>query len=357
MTQPRDLEAEVLKRLLSAADADGPPDDLAHPDDETLALLAEGALSGAERAAAVEHLAVCSDCRRVTSLLLTHVEEPGEKVTLLRPVAWITPPIMAWATAAILLVAGVGLFFNQRSTGQPGGNPSSQVATGGAVSSDQKDTTQSREATPDKRLAETAPQQTPQSPVPGRPPADALADAGSPGKTAGRLANIIALASAGRLSDYGYGFDGDSIRSRDWPPSQVKSLDALPEGRDLTSQLNRGQLLLKFGHAQKAAEAFHDATQHFPNSALAWLGLGLAHYVDNEHDAAAKDFRKALELDPKNQVARINLAVTLESQRDRQGALQLWKSLLQEDLTAADRDRIQQRIRAIEAEPAKSETR
>jgi hypothetical protein len=353
MAPSRDFEAEVLKRLLTAVDADSLPAESTHLDDETLALFAEGVLASAERDAAVEHLAVCADCRRVSSLLLSHLDEPDVKVTLTRPGAWISPPMMAWATAAMLLVAAVGVYFSRRSPSRSGEGPASQVASGGSIPTTRKDGAQPPEKTRDERLATTAPKQ-PASRPPNRPPIETLTDGGSPGK-ADNLANAIALASAGRLTDYGYGLEGGGFRTREWSPAQVKSLESLPEGQDLTSLLNRGQLFLKFNHAKRATESFADATERFPQSSLAWLGLGLAHYVDNDLAAAAKDFRMALELDPKGQAARFNLAMTLETQHDRDGALQVWKALLQEQLMAADRENVRQRIKALEADQAGTE--
>src|SRR4051794_31525559 len=72
MVNHPELDERLIRPILHAADRDsqdqGSED---HPDEETLALFAQGMLTASERAGLVRHLADCLECRRTASLVLT----------------------------------------------------------------------------------------------------------------------------------------------------------------------------------------------------------------------------------------------------------------------------------------------
>lgn len=307
-------EDKVLKRLLAATDRAVEPSPAEHLSDETLALFAEGALEGAEREAAVSHLAACTPCRQVAAMLL---EEPREMVVLRPSRSWLTPQAVSWALAASLLI-GVSAVVLVHNAGHSGPGPADVAKV---------------------QPLPVPPVQSHETPPVGRPPENALA--GGPG------GNF--LDAAGRLTDYGYGFDGLLQREFHDPfAGQVKELEALPEGHDLQSMCNRGQRLLAWGRAKDSAQVFAEATSKFPDSAAAWLGAGLAAFVAKDPAKAVNDFQRAVELDPRNRAARINLAIALEAQGDRTAALAAWKQMLADKLSPADEGHIREQIEALE---------
>ncbi len=297
-TEPRNHETDVLQRVL--AEVNYRADKVSHLDDETLALFAAGALSGAERDAAIEHLANCDHCREVVASLM----QADEEVTFVQPqrkAAWFSPQVLAYALAACLLIGVTGFLVLPGLMNRAGGPP---VAVNPPVGPNDPGRTN-----------------------PARPPLE-----------------MVAFASHGRLTDYGFGLDGR-------PSTQfeiTKDIVPLPEGQDIESLLKKGHLLLSQGHAKMASETFAEATEKFPKEPVAWLGAGLAAFVDRKPDVAEKNFRKALELNPQLQSARVNLAITLEAKDDKSAALKEWKAVLTQELSPADKEKIETRVKDLE---------
>lgn len=301
-------EAQVLKRLFAEIEPSR-GSDREHLDDEILALFAAGALSGTERDAALMHLAACDHCRQVASLLMEETEEatlslPPRKTT------WLSPQVLGYVLAASLLIGVTGFLIVPGMLNRAGAPPD-RVAHNPPVPPDGSD---------------KAP--------PVRPPLETLA-----------------FASQGRLTDYGFGLDGR--RSVDY--TTIKDLQPLPDGKDVESLLKRGHLMLGLGEAKLAAAIFQEATERFPREPVAWLGAGLASFVDKNPDAAAKSFEKALELDPTNQSARVNLAIALEAKNDRSAALKEWKAVLSQPLSPADQEKFEQHYKTLEKDLSKAE--
>ncbi len=90
----------VRERLQSGASAGD------HPDAEVLTAFAEYSLHGPERAAVLEHMASCGDCRDVVALALPATEVAGSSVLIVRR-SWMTWPAFRWgfATAGVVLIA------------------------------------------------------------------------------------------------------------------------------------------------------------------------------------------------------------------------------------------------------------
>ena len=88
---------------------------VSHPDADTLAAFSERSLADAERAAVMEHLARCGECREIVTLALPETE-------ILHPVVgnsasrWLTWPTLRWAfVAAGVAIVSVGLVKYQGS--------------------------------------------------------------------------------------------------------------------------------------------------------------------------------------------------------------------------------------------------
>ncbi len=83
----------------------------------------------------------------------------------------------------------------------------------------------------------------------------------------------------------------------------------------------RGLRLLERGKAALARDVLTEAVRRFPDDAEMWQQLGLVHHYAAEHDAAIAAYRRALQLDPQLETARLFLAEVLVSDRRGDEAL------------------------------------
>ena len=67
----------------------------------------------------------------------------------------------------------------------------------------------------------------------------------------------------------------------------------------------------KVAAPRDAWQAFDAATRAWPEEPVAWIGRGTAKYRQKDFEAAAADYRSALEREPDNAGARNNLAMAL----------------------------------------------
>lgn len=75
-----------------------------------------------------------------------------------------------------------------------------------------------------------------------------------------------------------------------------------------------GDEAMRGGDLEKAILAYEAAAQNNPQDAMAWCRLGLSH-AENEHDdRAIQAFRRALDIDPKNEEALLSLSVSLANE-------------------------------------------
>lgn len=98
-----------------------------------------------------------------------------------------------------------------------------------------------------------------------------------------------------------------SLRPGEWPAQSQQ-----PE------QPHRERLLQSLADFEDSAPAedveksWRTATLHWPYEPLAWLGLGNAAHRLEDWNRAQAAYRRALEFDPENLPARLNLALTLQ---------------------------------------------
>jgi tetratricopeptide (TPR) repeat protein len=313
----------------------------AHPDDDALALFAEGRLPESEQRPMVDHLADCADCRAKAALLLVAFEgaDVAESVRPTIPVVTLRRrwPMQVLALAAGLLICvGVYAFFGQPETrladAETFDTASELLAQGNF---------ESAKAQLDKARANGI----------DSPRLDSLT-----AQTLRRIPNAVALASFGKLTDLGIGIGGIVARE----PASTSSakdieraqqlLDAAASA-DFEAALNRGHLLLTLNQNDAALEQFQELVTQHPDRPLAWLGKGNAHFILGEYQPADEAYRSCLSLAPDMLAAKLNLAMTLEEQEDWAAAREQWQSLLAEHSAALsddERRQIESQIRTLQ---------
>jgi tetratricopeptide (TPR) repeat protein len=333
MTDTTPLDERLVTPLLRIVDralSSSPP--AGHPDEELLAVFAAGELSGPARAAVVDHLAACVDCRKAVSTMLSMAEENASarrRPTILklpsRRVLW---PCLA-AVAASLLVAALLVFPEITAEKRAYGRSLALLEAG--------------------RFSEAR---------------STVQDAAGRGISSDRLRSLesqamrgfrgpIALAVAGRLTAFGFDLNGAVAREPDRNPArseakQAEELLAAKPSQDVVLLLNRGHALLTLDRPQDALEVFRQAARSAPEQPLVWLGQGLAYFMLDDHVEAERSFRECLRLDPNSVPAKINLAMTLEEEAKPREALAVWQGLLEATLPALDRDKIRQRVEELQ---------
>jgi tetratricopeptide (TPR) repeat protein len=143
----------------------------------------------------------------------------------------------------------------------------------------------------------------------------------------------LALAFAGRLTDFGFEIGGATARETNSGQSTGKAEEALKVlarsgSTDDTIALNRGHALLSIQQPREALVEFLKVVDRSPGSSLAWLGQGLARYALADYPAAEEAFRTSSRLDPELAAARVNLAMTLGEEGKIDEALAAWRDVL-----------------------------
>jgi tetratricopeptide (TPR) repeat protein len=173
-----------------------------------------------------------------------------------------------------------------------------------------------------------------------------------------RIPALLALASAGRLTDFGFEIGGATARGASQGQSSRLAEQALKvlsrsDSNDDAVALNRGHAFLSLQQPREGLAEFQRVIDRSPNSPLAWLGQGLARYALNEYPAAEEAFRACLRLDPDLSAARINLAMTLAEEGKIDEALSSWEDILAHPntLTAQDRQAIENEVAELRQAP------
>jgi len=102
----------------------------------------------------------------------------------------------------------------------------------------------------------------------------------------------------------------------------VLSADELPATATEEKYLNAIAGLERAGQFEEAARGYKTATDHWPKSLSAWMGLGNSFYAQGNLSSAASAFGQATKLYPKNGVPLNNLAQVLWEQGKKEQALQ-----------------------------------
>ncbi len=325
------LLRELLRQVdLASSQGENIPAD--HPDDEALALFAEGNLRSDEQSRVVAHLADCPDCRQTASHLLAMAGEDAseaarDEVRPARKTSFLAERGIALAVAAsLLLTVGIGLlWFPRRET---------LLAEADVYSRANQLLSEGRFADARRHIADAARRDV---------RSDRLASLDA--EAVREIPNAIALAQAGRLTDFGYDPGGAAARGPGEALhkglAEAKAVLAKASTGDLEVVLNRGHALLSSGDASEAAALFHQAAETAPMQPLAWLGLGLADFMKDDFPGAEAAFRRTIALDPANTAARINLAMTLNELGREAEAQETWQKLLAEPLSAAERRQVE----------------
>jgi tetratricopeptide (TPR) repeat protein len=337
------LVIRLLNQIESAVAAEAPALEH-HPDDEMLALFAQGELHGHDRDELVRHLSECAACRQTAAAVMTWTGgESSEFARRTKPIKlWASRRRMAWAgvaAAASLLLAFATLF--RLGSGRP-----PVAATEAEAYAQAADLL--REGRFD--TARTV-----------------VVDAARRGMESNRLRTIeaqalrqipatLALAYAGCLTNFGFEIGGATARSATSAGSADKAEAALgilarSDPADDTAALNRGHALLSLGRPREALAEFQRVARRAPENAPARLGEGLASYALADYPAAELAFRSSLQLDANQTSARINLAMTLSEQGKIDQAVSAWNDVLahSQGLSGDLRRAIQHQIDELQA--------
>ena len=332
MTDSHPLDDKLLARILRAAESGSPPPESEHVDEETLALFTEGGLSDRERDELLRHLDVCADCRQTAAWLLAD-ESP---VTLPQPVVTVRSArsLRVVLSVAALMLVTVTIFALRPPKG------SDDVAARKTYDS-AAELLAAADFDQVQSVLVAAKQRNVWSP----------ALSSLEGQVLRRMPHPLALAQAGRLTDFGYDVGG--VAPRDVPADpegrlkSAQSVLADAGSDDVRVLLNRGHVLLSLQKADAARRDFDAAVTLAPNDALAWLGFGLANFMLEDFAPAERAFRRCLQLDSQRVDAKFNLAMTLEEAGQTAPALDVWQALLKEPLSVADRTRVEYAIRLL----------
>ena len=89
----------------------------------------------------------------------------------------------------------------------------------------------------------------------------------------------------------------------------------------LRKQLREGIEQLKAGELDAARATFSDIIASTPDSAMAHLGLGIVHFLENDVQAALQCFQEALKRDPTSSMAKVFIARAREELGDVDAAM------------------------------------
>lgn len=333
MTDTHSHDDQLLARILQAASSQTEsPAESEHVNDESLALFVDGSLTGTERDELLQHLDVCADCRQTAAWLLS------DQPPVTRPQTETTPP-RARSFRVVLSVAALALVTVTIFALRPP-KGADQVAARKTYDSAAELLVLSNFDQVETMLA-AARQRGAWSPALSSLEAQVIR----------RMPAPLALAQSGRLMDFGYDVGGVTPRALpdDFEGRLKSAQSALADAgeADVRVLLNRGHVLLSLRKAEAARREFHAAVKLEPNDALAWLGLGLANFMNEDFTEAEEAFRHCLRIDSHQIAAQFNLAMTLEEAGQPERALEVWKALQSDNLSDVNRAKVEQAIQLI----------
>lgn len=340
----RPPEDQLLRKLLALGEQRdaAPPAGGEHPDEETLALFAAGETTPAERKRMVSHLAECSACRHIAAQWMRLESDESsadrsaaEKLAEAKPAAsqslvrsgkfWLANPrfLLALAAGVLLAISITAISWPGRLT-----EPTAYLRAKEQLTAGRFDEVRATIAAAQRKQIVS----------------DRLRSIEA--QAIRQIADPVALAAAGRLSDFGYDIGGiaardlEAVRFRTGLSEASQQLGA-QDSAELELLLNRGHVHLTQNDLAAARRDFDSAARLAPENAIVALGQGLVAFLQDHFPAAETAFRKAARLDPANLAARINLAMTLQEQDKTAEAKVAWQELLREDLSVGERAKIQ----------------
>ena len=161
-----------------------------------------------------------------------------------------------------------------------------------------------------------------------------------------------ALAIRGKVTDYGYLLDGQSVATKG--PMFDTSLDrrqreleqalkAKPDDR--INRLDYGEVLLQQQQPAEATEVFQRILDATPYDPAAQVGLGLARFQQKRFDDALEQFEAVLQAMPDNLGAKLNAAACLARLGRTAEAIRYWREAIAETQDVVLRAHIEQAIR------------
>lgn len=168
-----------------------------------------------------------------------------------------------------------------------------------------------------------------------------------------------ALAMRGKITDYGYLLDGQSVAKGFAPldaelERQRKELLAAMEVKpgDRVARLTYGELLLRLDEPAEAAGVFEELVEAAPREPSGRLGLGLARFLQGRTAEALIEFQAVLQSEPENVAAKLNAAACLAQLQRTAEAERYWRKVLGQTTDAELRNRIEQTLRLVRGRPA-----
>jgi tetratricopeptide (TPR) repeat protein len=167
----------------------------------------------------------------------------------------------------------------------------------------------------------------------------------------GQRRDELALAR-GSLLELGYTLDGVAPRKGDPALDLSPQLDELERDwaqavaaypGDARLRVNCGAFLLGRGKHPEATREFRAALERDPRSVGAWMGLGLSAYEREQFGLALEHFQAVLRLEPTHPGGHLNAAMTLERLGRKEAARLHWQRARQRTSDPALRQRIAER--------------
>ena len=104
---------------------------------------------------------------------------------------------------------------------------------------------------------------------------------------------------------------------------------------DLDAQAQLGTVMVRSGQIDRGLELLQNVVLRLPMHARAHNSMGFAFFHKKEYKAAAKAFKRAVEIDPASDPYRFNLGVAQLMNNNKAGALSQYRFLSESDPTRA----------------------
>ncbi len=369
IAEPQELAAWCL-RAAEPSEPAGP-----HLDENTFALLAEGALSEEERTEMLQHLTYCPECREAAQIALAEAEPDAEAAAVQPATTPLHKRPALWAAAALLAATVIGLaLFAQRPS------PTEQaLARGETMLAEERWSEASEQFQLVLREPALSEEELARAKTGCRRALEQQAIAALREKEFQRVAQLrleaqalhvdsaelanlhseavrqipepLALAYVGRLDDFGLALQGRVKSIPEEDPVTLKAREILEaalrehgENPGLQLSLARGRVNTD---PERASGLFQQLLAENDNDTEAAAGLGLSQFLNGEHAAAAETFGKLVAKTPSDFNARVNFAFALEESGRTAEALEQWRLVADSHPDSDVRVKVARRIAAL----------